>query len=586
MQNAILDSHLNRRMADMFKTLRGFLSPPVFSESDELTLQARHVTAIVNVVLLSTVLYTVVMPLLAPQLVPRMVLIIPMYLTLLGLYILIRRRKIYEASLGLVIGVWAVLLISALTSGGVQAPAFAGNVIVILSAAVLLNQRTAIIFALLSGIEGLVMAYGVSIGFLAPSSPNFNTPASFWLAEVIYFGVAVALLRMATENISLALQKAQRELAERTRIEQELQEQRDFAVQVMDNLGQGMTITDAEGHFEYVNPAYAKMLGLSPSDLIGKTPRDFTLPEDLEKLDKARGQRKQGQASTYETRLRRATGEIVYVLITGVPRWLNEKFIGAIAVVTDLTERKKAENEQAALLERIQRHNVQLQTAAEVSRAASSTLELDLLLPRVVELIQKQFNYYYVGLFLHDKNTHRAVLRAATGDMGQKMLDEGYALDIKESSMIAWCITHKQPRFALDVGADPVRFKNPYLPLTRSELAFPLISRGEVIGAMTIQSSEPSAFSKDDIIALQTMVEQISNGIQNATLFAERVALNAELQSRNLELERFTYTVSHDLRSPLITIRGFVGLLQQDVSSNDMERLQKDIRRIITATEK
>lgn len=570
----------------MTRSLRGYFAPPVFPGDDELTLRAKHVTAIINVVAFSAILYTVVMPILAPEIAPRMVLIIPLYPILAVLYVLIRRKRIHEASLTLVIGTWLVLLLSAATSGGAESPAFAGNIIIILCAAVLLNQRTAIIFALLSAVEGIAMAYGVSIGYLERPPSVAHTPTTFWLAEAIYFGVAVALLRMATENIRLALQKAQRELEERRRVEQELQEQRDFAAQVLDNLGQGVTVTDVDAKFEYINPAYTKMLNTTQADLTGKSPFDLAYRNDLPKMEQARIQREQGQATTYEMRLLRSTGEIVHTLITGVPRWKNGKYVGAIAVITDLTERKQAENEQAGLLEKIQRHNVQLQTAAEVSRAASSTLELDLLLPRVVELIQTQFNYYYVGLFLYDKNTHRAVLRAATGDMGRKMLEEGYALDIHESSMIGWCITHAQPRFALDVGADPVRFKNPHLPLTRSELAFPLIAHGEVIGAMTIQSSEPSAFSTDDIVALQTMVEQISNAIQNATLFAERVALNAELQSRNLELERFTYTVSHDLRSPLITIRGFVGLLQQDAAASDAERLQKDVQRIVTATEK
>jgi PAS domain S-box-containing protein len=66
----------------------------------------------------------------------------------------------------------------------------------------------------------------------------------------------------------------------------------------------------------------------------------------------------------------------------------------------------------------------------------------------------------------------------------------------------------------------------------------------------------------------------------------ERETLIQELQARNAELERFTYTVSHDLKSPLITIRGFLGFIEQDAQSGNMERLKADFQRIIGATDK
>lgn len=65
-----------------------------------------------------------------------------------------------------------------------------------------------------------------------------------------------------------------------------------------------------------------------------------------------------------------------------------------------------------------------------------------------------------------------------------------------------------------------------------------------------------------------------------------RKQLIAELAAKNAELERFTYTVSHDLKSPLFTIRGFLGYLEQDALSGDQEKIRKDSQRIVDATDK
>jgi PAS domain S-box-containing protein len=155
-----------------------------------------------------------------------------------------------------------------------------------------------------------------------------------WLAQ---------LAALVLENAHLYV-ASQSELAERRRIEQELQAQRDFALQVMNTMGQGLVITNAKGEYEYVNPSAGKLVGIDPEAAIGRSAYEFVIPEDHVKLDEGRAARLRGEAYAYEVRVRRADGGEVFGLVTSVPRQSpTGTYGGSIAVLTDLTERRQAE---------------------------------------------------------------------------------------------------------------------------------------------------------------------------------------------------------------------------------------------------
>jgi PAS domain S-box-containing protein len=127
-----------------------------------------------------------------------------------------------------------------------------------------------------------------------------------------------------------------------------VQAERDFALRVMNNMGQGLTVTDKDNKFIYVNPAYAQITGYDPKAILGKSPLDLTLEEDQPILQSARRKRQQGESSTYENRFLRADGSVVYGLITGVPLTQDGEFNGSIAVITDLTTQKRHQEELLA----------------------------------------------------------------------------------------------------------------------------------------------------------------------------------------------------------------------------------------------
>ncbi|MEJ5309514.1 MAG: GAF domain-containing protein [Anaerolineae bacterium] len=182
------------------------------------------------------------------------------------------------------------------------------------------------------------------------------------------------------------------------------------------------------------------------------------------------------------------------------------------------------------LLQESERRAERMETAFEISRQAASVLDEQTLLTQAAELIRERFGFYYVGIFIVDDSGQWAVLYAGTGEAGQSMLSQGHRLQVGGNSMIGQCIATASPRIAMDVGKEPHRFENPLLPDTRSELALPLMSRNVVIGALSIQSTEVAAYSREDITILQTMADQLATALGNARLFAESRASLEELQ--------------------------------------------------------
>jgi len=173
-----------------------------------------------------------------------------------------------------------------------------------------------------------------------------------------------------------------------------------------------------------------------------------------------------------------------------------------------------------------ERRAAQLAASAQVARAASQLRDLDQLLPQVTQLISQTFGYYHVGIFITDELGRFAVLRAANSEGGQRMLARGHKLAIGPGSIVGYVVSTSQPRIALDVGADPVHFDNPDLPQTRSELALPLRVGDRTFGALDVQSTQPGAFTEEDVAVLGTLADQIAVAIENARLFQQtQVAL-------------------------------------------------------------
>jgi PAS domain S-box-containing protein len=453
-----------------------------------------------------------------------------------------------------VLVLWAIMSISITYSGGALSVGHGGFLLLIFMAGLLLGGRYAFLMLILSILSTSWGIYADAHGQV-PDVPT-SSPINLWIVFNLYLLIGWALLSLTMRYMRSALNQASNELAERIRTETALLESQERLNLALSSAHMGILDWSLNSNQIIWSGRAHEIWGIDDPDKIDNLDSVMQLvhPADREQVNQAIKNCVEGISPHFhvEHRIFLKTGEIAWISAQGqVYCDENDKPVRIIGTIIDITLRKQNEYAIRDATSRLNTYTDTLEErsgllllGADVARAATAILDPRALSQQVADLVQRQFNLYYVGLFLIEDDPQWAILRAATGDAGKTMLQAGHRLEVGGTSMIGWCIVKRKARIALNVGEDAVHFRNPLLPRTRSELALPLVSRGEVLGALTIQSDQPSTFTQENMISFETMADLLANAILNARLYhqlqrelEERKRAEDKIRQLNTELE-------------------------------------------------
>ena len=399
-----------------------------------------------------------------------------------------------------------------------------------------------------------------TLGVLKLLSPQ---PAAFTARDAKALRLLGGLVGASLEHAS-AFEARQGRLEDRTRA---LQESEQRFKQLVDVAQEGIWIADDGGLITYVNQRMAELLGYQNGALLGHRVYDF-----IDATARAGAQRALGRpdatGESHDLRFRRKDGAELWGLVSASPiTGRDGVVVGTVGMVTDITERKRAEErfrrsaERLAVLHDLDQAILAARSPAEIGRAA---------LGRMRRMVPCQ----------------RCTVILFDFPRGQAQLLAGYAAG---SPLPAGSIPLEQlsPAEVLRRGAvrivDDLSALESPAPITRqlrdegmrSVLTVPLLVDAEAIGEVNLASSALHGFTQEHRDIAMEIAAPLAIAIQQARLREELARQAGELERRvaergaalraaTAELETMLYALSHDLRDPLRHLCGFTQLLLDD----------------------
>ena len=236
--------------------------------------------------------------------------------------------------------------------------------------------------------------------------------------------------------------------------------------------------------------------------------------------------------------------------------------------------------ERARLIEQTQKSAVELQTVAQVSSRSSTSLEPTELLQSVVDLAKNSFNLYHAHIYLLDDTATKLILSSGAGEIGRKMVEEGWVIFLEEDSIVSRAARSYQGQIVGNVWENPEFLPNPLLPDTKSELAIPMMVGKNLLGVFDVQSTRQNNFTEEDLQTFSTLASQVSVALQNARLYAEQSITVERLRELDHLKTSFLANMSHELRTPLNSILGFTQVILEGIDGPLTDYMVSDLQLI------
>ena len=318
----------------------------------------------------------------------------------------------------------------------------------------------------------------------------------------------------------------------------ELEKSEELFRKIFENSPLGMAIVAPDYRFLSVNPAFVVMTGYPEGELLQMSFMDITHPDclnaDLEQVQKLRN----GEIPVFraEKRYVRKDKSVLWGLLMVTAIRDSEGSLRSFAAqVEDITLRKRAEEE-------LRESEARYRLLADAS-------------PEMVYMVDTEGCVRYVN-----KEAARQ-FRASPSDLVGKPLSDLFPPEMAERHMEA------------------IR----KVATTRQTIIGELVEDFPE-GRVCIEARlTPVIDDQDRVVGVLGLSNDIT---QRKQVEEQRERLIHDLADKNAELDRFTYTVSHDLKSPLMAIRAFIALLEDDMKSGNAEQVSRDIVRIRDASEK
>lgn len=238
-----------------------------------------------------------------------------------------------------------------------------------------------------------------------------------------------------------------------------------------------------------------------------------------------------------------------------------------------------------------------LHTLIKMAQAISSEIDVDRLLSDVMQRVVENAGAQKGFLFLQNEQD---LYLEATAHAETMQVTTGLHVPLVECSDVSQKIVNVtqrvgEPIVLHDAAATGDFVLDPYViqSQSRSVMCIPLRYKNQATGVLYLENNlSRGVFTVERKVVLETLMAQAAISLENARLYArlkaeieDRKQIEQTLRQSNAELERFTYTVSHDLKTPLVTIKGFLGLLLQDMDTGRTDRIASNLSHIATAAD-